>query len=264
MDKKSDTTRGRWGQQRRLAFIDLRLQYDGHINRLDLQEHFGISAPQATLDLAAYNALGQDSLAYDLSSRVYLPGRGFAARFASSEPAAYLGELYRLQAGIIERDDSFVGFVPQTGVVATPSRTLQPKEVSTFIQAIRDRASLEISYQSMRKDTASTRSVSPHALGFDGLRWHVRAWCHTQKVFRDFALGRVLSLGPSTMEAVDPSLDADWSLEVLVVLIPHPKLSPAQKRVVMNDYGMDKSGCYALTCRKAMLLHPAPPQPRFE
>ena len=79
-----------------------------------------------------------------------------------------------MKAGIIERDDSFVGFVPQTGVVATPSRTLQPKEVSTFIQAIRDRASLEISYQSMRKDTASTRSVSPHALGFDGLRWHVR------------------------------------------------------------------------------------------
>ena len=56
-------------------------------------------------------------------------------------------------------------------------------------------------------------------------------------------------------EAVDPSLDADWSLEVLVVLIPHPKLSPAQKRVVMNDYGMDKSGCYALTCRKAMLFY---------
>lgn len=37
-------------------------------------------------------------------------------------------------------------------------------------------------YQSMNRDRPDPawRRISPHAFGFDGLRWHVRAWCHEQ------------------------------------------------------------------------------------
>src|SRR3546814_13161726 len=37
----------RWGQERRLAFIDFRLQFERRLNRKDLRDFFGISAHQA-------------------------------------------------------------------------------------------------------------------------------------------------------------------------------------------------------------------------
>lgn len=47
----------RWGVQRRLEFIDFRLFWDGRFNRRDLAETFGISAQQASSDIAQYTAL---------------------------------------------------------------------------------------------------------------------------------------------------------------------------------------------------------------
>ena len=35
----------RWGQERRLEFIDYRLRWDGQINRSSLTDFFGISVP---------------------------------------------------------------------------------------------------------------------------------------------------------------------------------------------------------------------------
>ena len=50
----SETKVARWGQERRLEFIDFRLYWEGRINRSDLIDFFGISVPQASLDLAKY------------------------------------------------------------------------------------------------------------------------------------------------------------------------------------------------------------------
>lgn len=35
-----------WGLESRLQFIDFRLRWERHINRMDLTEHFGISVPR--------------------------------------------------------------------------------------------------------------------------------------------------------------------------------------------------------------------------
>ncbi|MES2390903.1 MAG: hypothetical protein V4555_04635, partial [Acidobacteriota bacterium] len=42
----------RWGQERRLEFIEFRLQWEGRVNRSDLVNYFSISVPQASLDFA--------------------------------------------------------------------------------------------------------------------------------------------------------------------------------------------------------------------
>jgi hypothetical protein len=61
--------------------------------------------------------------------------------------------------------------------------------------------------------------------------------------------------GPADdMPLIDPALDVGWMTEVSVVLIPHPKLPPEQRRVVMRDYGMH-DGRLTLPCRKAMLFY---------
>jgi len=249
------TNKPRWGQARRLAFIEVRLQYDGRINRADLIAFFDISMPQASADLQLYQSLAPENMAYDPRARVYVAQAGFRPVFGRSAATRYLDEIHRLARGVVEVDESFVGFVPPTGVVETPTRAIESIEVATLVQAIRDRVALRIRYQSMDHPTPLSLVLSPHAFGFDGLRWHVRAWCHARGVFRDFAIGRlkVDGVAPDVAE-IDPASDDGWMTNVPVVLVPHPKLSTQQREMVMRDYGM-KKGQLVLKCRKAMLFY---------
>ena len=142
--------KSRWGQERRLAFIDLRLQFDGRINRGDLTGFFKISAPQATQDLARYSAVAPGNLIYDSSSKMFVASPSFTPHFSGTDARAYLAEVAAVTAGVIERDHSFIGFLPDTGIVSTPSRPLRASVVASFVHAIRDKLSLELDYQSMR------------------------------------------------------------------------------------------------------------------
>ena len=44
----------RWGAERRLEFIEFRLYWEGGIRRADITEKFGVSVPQASADIGAY------------------------------------------------------------------------------------------------------------------------------------------------------------------------------------------------------------------
>lgn len=251
----NQTQKVRWGQTRRLNFIDVRLQYDARINRSDLMSFFDISAPQASADLGLYQDKAPENLVYDHRQRIYLATEAFKPISGRSEAARYLNELQRLARGIVEHDESFVGYQPPTGVVASPSRAIEADEVATLVRAIRDRIALRVRYQSMDAPKPQEWVLTPHAFGFDGLRWHARAWCHSRQIFRDFAVGRLEVLGQeSDVPEIDPALDGGWNTEVTVVLVPHPDLTPSQRRVVMRDYGMVKDRC-ELRCRKAMLFY---------
>ena len=69
---------------------------------------------------------------------------------------------------------------------------------------------LRIGYQSIARDEPQERFISPHAFGYDGVRWHVRAFCHLRDGFRDFVLGRILSPGAPAASEVDSSQDHEW------------------------------------------------------
>ena len=255
MDQPANTPKPRWGQARRLAFIDVRLQYDGRINRSDLIAHFDISMPQASADLGVYQSQARENMTYDASARVYVAQPGFRPLYKRSSASRYLDDIHRLARGVVEADESFVGFVPPTGVVATPARTIGATEVATLVQAIRDKTALQVQYQSMDQPSPLPLVLSPHALGFDGLRWHVRAWCHQRKLFRDFAIGRLTVDGQAAgAQEISAESDIGWNTQVAMVLVPHPKLSPDQRNTVMQDYEM-KDGELILECRKAMLFY---------
>lgn len=255
VDRAAGKSKLRWGQNRRLAFIDVRLQYEGRINRSDLVSFFDISMPQASADLGLYQEMGPANMAYDPRLRVYVAQPAFKPLFGRTVATRYLDELQRLARDVVEPDESFVGFVPPTGVVATPARTIEAKEVAILVQAIRDSVALRVGYQSMDNPESLDLVLSPHAVGFDGLRWHVRAWCHERKLFRDFAIGRLQVKGPAPdARAVDANNDTGWTTNVIVVLVPHKGLTPAQRKSVVRDYNMT-DGKLELECRKAMLFY---------
>lgn len=255
MEPVTDNAKGRWGQVRRLAFIDLRLQFERRLRRADLTEFFGISVPQASQDLTDYKLLAGTNAIYDARSKYTIALDTFQPAFRQTTATVYMDELHRLETGVVPEDASFVGFRPPTGVVATPARALDATVVAKFVTAIRDKTCFDVAYHSMSSSEPSRRVLSPHAFGFDGLRWHVRAYCFTRQAFRDFAIGRMQSVEPHPQKAVDPMDDVDWNSEVTIKLIPHPKLSASQREAVMLDYGMGPTGQLDLKCRKAMVFY---------
>lgn len=66
------------GAHERLRFIEFLLIQYGHVNRSALMRYFGISMPQAALDLKAYRAYAPGNMTYDATGKRYTRADNFA------------------------------------------------------------------------------------------------------------------------------------------------------------------------------------------
>ena len=244
----------RWGQDRRLAFIDFRLRWDGRLNRSDLTDFFGISVPQASLDIARYTELAPQNLIYDRRSRVYQATADFQPLYTATHPQQYLNELLASVTGVLEPEASFIGWQPPVGNVPHPGRGVAAETLFALLKAIREASGLKIVYQSMTRLEPATRTISPHAFAHDGFRWHVRAFCHSRETFRDFVLGRILDIQGIEPVGGTACEDKEWNTLLPLVLAPNPELSAGKRRAIELDYGMS-DGVTELICRQAMLFY---------
>src|SRR5688572_6394184 len=97
----------RWGVQRRLEFIDFRLFWDGRFNRRDLVETFGISAQQASADIAQYEAMAQANLAYDKAEKAYKRTVRFSPAFVGEAIERYLLQLVAIDNRWMRQEDTW-------------------------------------------------------------------------------------------------------------------------------------------------------------
>lgn len=68
-------------QQTRLRTIDLLLDHYGTLNRVTLEDFFGISTPQASVDFATYLKVAPGNMAYDMSRKCYVKQPTFVRHF---------------------------------------------------------------------------------------------------------------------------------------------------------------------------------------
>jgi predicted DNA-binding transcriptional regulator YafY len=124
------------------------------------------------------------------------------------------------------------------------------------LAAVREGQSLEIRYQSMseKRPTPDWRRLTPHALGNDGLRWHVRAYCHEDQKFKDFILSRCLGARNFQEPGAKPEDDSLWQNSFAVALAPNPVLSAGQQEIIAQDFGM-RGGRAEIPVRKALLYY---------
>jgi len=228
----------RWPAERRLEFIDFRLYWEGRVNRADLVEYFGVSVPQASADLARYQQTAPGNLSYDKSAKMYVVGPNYRPTFFSPSADAFLAELRLFSSGILSPEHTSLSQRPAFSVMPILRRRLEPDVLRRILHAMRAHQALEVRYQSMSRAEPSWRWISPHALGFDGFRWHLRAWCHERADFRDFVIARVLALRGTQKSEVDFTTDRGWHQEVTLKIGPHPKLTGGAKEAIELDYGM--------------------------
>ena len=243
-----------WGVERRYEFIEFRLFWQGRINRGDLMEAFGVSTQQASLDLNAYIERAKRNLVYDKRLRTYLRGKYFKPKYFKPDTEEYFAQMRAVDQGLVSAEKSWISYSPSFGATPTPARGVVPETLRDVLTAIRKSAALQVTYQSMSHREPSLRWIEPHALAFDGFRWHVRAFCQNGQVFKDFLLSRIIEVGEQGPVNAEPSADEAWHNEVTLEIGPHPELSDNQRRVIEMDYGMD-AGRVQISVRRALLFY---------
>ena len=251
---RQNRTDFRWGVERRLEFIEFRLFWEGYVNRGDLIDVFGISVQQASTDLNRYLGLAPENMAYDKSAKAYVRGSDFAPLFLKPNASRYLTQLGSVADGILDRADAWIGNLPEFDAAPTPVRGVDDKTLRMVVAAIRRAEAIQIKYQSLSRPEPQWRWIAPHAIGFDGFRWHARAFCEVDQVFKDFVLSRITDTRGTRPKSCDPADDTDWHEHVVLEIGPHPELSETQQKVIALDYGM-RAGKAKLKVRCAFLYY---------
>ncbi|WP_348540227.1 WYL domain-containing protein [Ruegeria sp. HKCCE4150] len=222
------------------------------MNRSDLMEQFRLSAKQASADLNRYIGMAPDNMLYDKSVRTYVRGPEYFAQFLKPDASRYLAQLRSLADGLMDSDAAWITKLPAYDAAPTPARGVNPITLRSVVSAIRRSEAIEVKYQSLSRPEPSWRWIAPHAIGFDGFRWHTRAFCRADEVFKNFLLSRILQTRGVEASGATEAADTDWQEHVTLKIAPHPELSKSQKKVIALDYGM-RDGRAKIKVRRALL-----------
>ncbi len=244
----------KWGVERRLEFIEFRLYWEGGVNRSDIVEAFDVSVPQASKDLTLYQERAPNNAIYDKSAKRYVASETFQPCFLKPDAAHYLTQLRSVAEGILPAAASWIAHFPPFSGPPVPARNVTNETLRTVLGAIRDNLAIEIKYQSLSRPVPRWRWIAPHAIGFDGFRWHARAFCQIDQTYKDFLLARIVETRGSKSSGVKSGGDADWNEEVTLEIGPHPELSDTQAKVIALDYRM-RGGKTKIKVRRALLYY---------
>lgn len=233
-------------QRERLWQIDFLARFRGQVTRQDLVHRFGIALSNATRDFTLYRQLAPQNLDYDHSDKVY-------RRTSQFQPLFSYDREHTLQALSLGQGVG-LGACEQPILVDVAPTLNQPNldVLAAISRAIYACRSLAIGYVSVSSGE-TTREIVPHSLVNTGLRWHVRAYCRVHKAFRDFVLTRITATADA-QSTIDTALesqaqDQEWSREVVLELIPHPRA--AHTRAIELDYDLAPGQSIQRTVRAA-------------
>ncbi|MGF1531688.1 MAG: hypothetical protein ACFCU4_10070 [Puniceicoccaceae bacterium] len=237
-----------WSERQRLQFVERILFWRGWINRRDLIQNFGISPPQATNDLVRYVTMNAGGCNYNLRTKRYEAAE-------TMEPILVVPDFLKDQQELgsaIWTDADFPFFCE----AAVPQRSHSLKIAQALCRVAQSGQSIEVAYFSVSSGKEGWRRISPRTFGSDGLRVHVRAFCHQNMDFRDFVIGRIKEVRGAEPCGFADRMDADWHESTTLLIQPNPELREAKKVALEMDYGM-VDGMLRLTVRRAFQIYTA-------
>ena len=247
MANEDDTPR--WNLKQRLEFIEWHAFWTGRVNRRNLEERFEISTPQASNDFRRYQEAAPGNIDYDASEKCYVATPNFHPQFLRLSPERYLRQLEAIRTRAIVKSETWFDELPSYGALPEVNRALSAYALRTILRAIQLRRAISVNYHSM--SGCRTRTICPHALAHDGYRWHARALSFDHGDFRDYVLGRVLSVGELEPCDADPADDLEWQTECELKLVAHPDLNPNERGAI--EQGFRFNG-HELTIRTRLAL----------
>ena len=247
-----------WAARARLREIEARLWWRGYVGRKELMEHFGMSPAQVSSDIQKYLKINAGVVVYHTSRKRYetLP----AMKPVMHEPTLEEGLRLALGEEVHGTQRPVEGMcdlaASPVSIVRMPRRAVD-RDVQRFLLLAaawgRKRTStwkVKVRYISVSSGSSGDRELVPRGFGFDGRRWHVRAYCLKSKDWRDFVLGRFEKVSWPTQAEEVPEDDAWQQVETLTLTL-NPELSEDQRKALRLDYGLQDDQL-VLEVRQAM------------
>jgi predicted DNA-binding transcriptional regulator YafY len=230
-----------WDQTLRFRLLEIVLQWEGRLTTNHLCNAFNIGRQQASKDINRYiGEFSPDGLEYDRKLKGYRPTADFKPQFSQGTVNEYLHLLHqdKAQTSTLSLMDLRYG---HTEVLDVPSRHVDPAIVRGLVQAARNQLRVDVDYASLSSEETSGRNIVPHTLIYDGIRWHVRAYCEKKGDYLDFVMSRFRGV-PDLLDASEHGREQDskWNTQVEVVIIPNPWLTPGQQAIIALDYAMQQ------------------------
>lgn len=230
------SNREQWAGRERQGFIERAAWWRGMVNRGDLREVFGISAAQASADLQGYLELNPGALVYHLSRKRY------EAR-PEMRCVLHVPQLEDAVRGIWGEGAPFAiqgggGATGKVDVFSPPTRRAGEAVERRVFLAVDGGLRLRVKYWSVRGSSGAWREIGPRALGHDGYRWHVRAWCFGNGDFRDFVLSRIEEADWPGAAFTPPLPDDAWERFAVLRLRANRELDEDGRKAIERDYGM--------------------------
>ena len=230
-----------WDQTLRFRLLEIVLQWEGRLTTNHLCNAFNIGRQQASKDINRYiGEFSADGLEYDRKLKGYKPTANFKPQFSQGSVNEYLHLLHqdKAQTSTLSLMDLRYG---HTEVLDVPLRHVDPQIVRGLVQAARNQLRVDVDYASLSSEVVSGRNIVPHTLIYDGIRWHVRAYCERRGDYLDFVMSRFRGV-PDLLDASEHGREQDdkWNTLVEVVIIPNPCLTPGQQAIIARDYAMQE------------------------
>ncbi len=240
--------------RRRWEFIEFCLNWEGSVGRKRLQDAFGISPQQATNDLNGYADLAPHNMIYDPRQKTYVRSGSFSPRLTNDDPYEYLRHINRLLEGRSD-DETWLGYSYKTAGVRIMRRQVSGDVLRAILRGIREQREILALYISLNAPSpAQQKRIVPHALAFDGHRWHTRAYNVEKRRFSDYVLSRFERAEPKGQISEAIPSDLGWIETVDVHLLPNPSLDADKQKGLEYEYQM-KNGELVLKVKKAMLFY---------
>jgi hypothetical protein len=211
---------------KRFAFIELMMIWEGSISASHISQQFDLGIKLAAHVIQKYKNLYSENIEYNAATESYIAAKTMIAQFTGGSLQEYVQ--------LIANDET----VTQ---LAMPTRNINSNLVRPILQAIREQRRLSIAYASVSHPEFKARVIQPHNIVYDGLRWHVRAYCEKNQGYRDFVLSRFNADTPSELLGAADHYDLEdelWQTILNLEIIPDPRLDENRSRIIALDYDM--------------------------
>lgn len=233
--------------EERLRTIEVQLYWRRRFDRGVHCDLFHLGPTQAAQDMRRYRDNISNDITYDAVTKSWRPNETFKPVLIDGSIEEFLGLLRSSGSALLFPN------LQDFAELTLPQRLPKPECLLWVIRAIEDEQDIRVTYFSVTSGR-SQRWIRPHAMAFDGDRFHVRAYDHRNQEFRDFVLGRIRKVHAFRGSVVDPDLDDAWMETTHVILTPNPGLSDEQRQAVAYDYNMT-GGDLTVVTRRALTFY---------
>jgi hypothetical protein len=236
-------------QRHRFEIIETIAYWERVLNANILKQFLGLTWNMAIKELAFYREKHPNTFDYNGSLRVFLTKKGFKPTYISTDWELYNDHLIKYSSLYNES----IWNQSSVELLSNSLNKVSPDIFHGVSQAIKNRKIIKVKYCSMQNPKGLTRLIHPHAIAFNGRRWHLRAYSETHDEYRDFNLSRLKSVLVDALSSEDPLKDKAWHETKILCLDAHPSLSFDQRKLVLSDY--DREEPFKVEIRAAMVKY---------